>query len=101
MTGPLGKFLKFTTQDEPAVSLSVLAAIVLYAISRLVPGLTDDDMTILGIVVVAGLGVLVRANVFSPSTFWNKLNRETTDAYAEGQQDARIGVNNQDGKKGS
>lgn len=99
--GPLTKFLRFTTQDEPAISLSVLAAIVLYAITRLVPGLTEDDLVILGIVVMAVLGFIVRQNVFSPRTFWSKLNQEASVAYEEGQHDAKVGVYNQDRVKGS
>jgi len=63
----MNRFLKYTTQEEPALTIGVIAAAVLALLSKFVL-LTDDDLTILGPVVVIIITTLVRQSVFSPAT---------------------------------
>lgn len=67
-TGPLSRFLRFTTQKEPVVSAGFLAAVVLYVISRFVP-LTDDDLQLLGLLLVPVIPALIaRFAAWSPAS---------------------------------
>lgn len=77
--GPLSRFLRYTTQDEPALTVGVVAAFVLYAIDRYLH-LTDDDLQLIGLLLVPIVGaVLTRFNVYSPATH----EREVADALNE------------------
>ena len=51
-TGPLSRFLRFTTQKEPVLSAASLVAIALAIITRFVP-LTDDDLQLLALLALA------------------------------------------------
>jgi hypothetical protein len=61
------RFLAFTTQKEPALTASFLAAILLAIAARYL-GLTDEDLAILGPVALILAGVVIRTGVFSPAT---------------------------------
>ena len=71
----MNRFLKFTTQDEPALTASFLAAVLLAFVSKFV-NLTDDDLTWIGPVFLLGAGALIRAGVFSPTSVRNLLDRK-------------------------
>ena len=64
MTG-LDRFLRYTTQKEPALTASFLAAVLLAIVARYLD-LTDEDLAILGPVALIVAGVVIRAGVFSP-----------------------------------
>jgi uncharacterized membrane protein YjjP (DUF1212 family) len=61
------RFLRFTTQKEPALTASFLAAVLLAIAARYLE-LTDEDLAILGPVMLIIAGVVIRAGVFSPAT---------------------------------
>lgn len=85
MTGPLSRFLRYTTQDEPVLSAGLLAALALYLVDRWLH-LTDDDLQLLGLLLVPVAGaVLARWNAYAPST----VRREVDDAHAEGYEDGQ------------
>ena len=85
--GPLSRFMRFTTQKEPVLSAGVVAALVLYLITRFVPGLTDDDLQLLGLLLVPIIpALLARLRAWSPVS----VERAVADAYQDGQQDGAI-----------
>ena len=59
------RFLRYTTQKEPALTASFLAAILLAVAARYL-GLTDEDLAILGPVMLVA-GVVIAAGVFTPT----------------------------------
>jgi uncharacterized membrane protein YjjP (DUF1212 family) len=61
------RFLRYTTQKEPALTASFLAAVLLAIAARYL-GLTDQDLAILGPVMLILAGVVIRAGVFAPDT---------------------------------
>ena len=61
------RFLRYTTQKEPALTASFLAAVLLAIVARYLD-LTDEDLAILGPVMLILAGVVIRAGVFSPAT---------------------------------
>jgi hypothetical protein len=75
------RFLRFTTQKEPALTASFLAAVLLAIVARYLD-LTDEDLAILGPVALILAGVVIRTGVFSP---------ETVDGLLEDQERARGG----------
>ncbi len=83
--GPLSRFMRFTTQKEPVLSAAVVAALVLYVITRIVPGLTDDDLQLLGLLLVPIIpALLARLRAWSPVSVEKALG----EAYQDGVQDA-------------
>ena len=67
MNDGLERFKRYTTQKEPALTASFLAAALLAIAARYI-GLTDDDMAILGPVMLIIAGVVIRTGVFAPAT---------------------------------
>lgn len=65
--GAVTRFLRFTTKKQPAVSISLIAAIVMALLARYLH-LTEDDLALFGPIVVILVGVVIRAKVFSPWT---------------------------------
>ena len=63
----MDRFLRYTTQKEPALTASFLAAVLLAIVARYL-NLTDEDLGILGPVALIVAGVVIRAGVFSPAT---------------------------------
>ncbi len=63
----MDRFLRYTTQKEPALTASFLAAILL-AIAARYMNLTDEDLAILGPVALIVAGIVIRTGVFSPAT---------------------------------
>lgn len=63
----MDRFLRYTTQKEPALTASFLAAVLLAIVARYLD-LTDEDLAILGPVMLILAGVVIRAGVFSPAT---------------------------------
>jgi hypothetical protein len=63
----MDRFLRFTTQKEPALTASFLAAVLLAIVARYF-ALTDEDLAILGPVALVIAGVVIRTGVFSPAT---------------------------------
>ena len=61
------RFLAYTTQKEPALTASFLAAVLLAIAARYFQ-LTDEDLAILGPVMLILAGVVIRTGVFSPAT---------------------------------
>ena len=61
----MDRFLRYTTQKEPALTASFLAAVLLAIAARYL-GLTDEDLAILGPVMLIVAGVVIRAGVFAP-----------------------------------
>lgn len=83
--GPLSRFMRFTTQKEPVLSAAVVAALVLYVITRIVPGLTDDDLQLLGLLLVPIIpALLARLRAWSPVSVEKALG----EAYQGGVTDA-------------
>lgn len=78
----LTRFLRYTTQKQPALSVSFLAAIVLAVLAKYLH-LSDDDLVLLGPIVLVVVGVVIRSRVFSPYT--HELGIDT--AYQEGVND--------------
>ena len=64
----MDRFLRYTTQKEPALTASFLAAVLLAIAARYL-GLTDEDLAVLGPVMLIVAGVVIRAGVFPPDTF--------------------------------
>lgn len=84
--GPLTRFLRYTTQSEPVLSASVVAAFVLAALDRHFH-LTDDDLQLIGLLatpIVAGL--LARLSAWSPRSAGVAIG----NAYQEGLTDGSI-----------
>jgi hypothetical protein len=71
----LDRFLRYTTQKEPALTASFLAAVMLAIAARCL-GLTDDDLAILGPVMLIVAGVVIRAGVFAPASVQRLLDGE-------------------------
>jgi uncharacterized membrane protein YjjP (DUF1212 family) len=69
------RFLRYTTQKDPALTASFLAAILLAIAARYI-GLTDEDLAILGPVALIIAGVVIRAGVFAPATVERLLDGE-------------------------
>lgn len=63
----MDRFLAFTTQKEPALTASFLAAVLLAIVARYLD-LSDDDLAILGPLALILAGVVIRTGVFSPAT---------------------------------
>jgi hypothetical protein len=63
----MDRFLKYTTQQEPALTASFFAAVLLAIVARYL-NLTDEDLAILGPVMLIVAGVVIRAGVFAPAT---------------------------------
>ena len=63
----MDRFLRYTTQKEPALTASFLAAVLLAAAARYLD-LADEDLAILGPVMLILAGVVIRAGVFAPDT---------------------------------
>ena len=74
----MDRFLAFTTQKEPALTASFQAAVLLAIVARYV-GVTDEDLAVLGPVMVIIAGVVIRAGVFSPATVERLLDDEAQD----------------------
>ena len=60
-------FLAFTTQKEPALTASLLAAVLLAIAARYLD-LTDEDLAILGPVALILADGVIRAGLFGPAT---------------------------------
>lgn len=71
----MDRFLRYTTQKEPALTASFLAAVLLAIAARYL-NLTDDDLVILGPVALIIAGVVIRAGVFAPATVERLLDGE-------------------------
>lgn len=85
MTGPLSRFLRYTTQDEPVVSAGLLAALGLYLIDRYLH-LTEDDLQLLGLLLVPVAGALLaRFRAWSPSSAAKAISDAYQDGLADGQ----------------
>ena len=69
------RFLRYTTQKEPALTASFLAAVLL-AIAARYMNLTDEDLAILGPVMLIIAGVVIRAGVFAPASVQRLLDVE-------------------------
>jgi hypothetical protein len=69
------RFLRYTTQKEPALTASFLAAVLLAIATRYL-NLTDDDLVVLGPVALIIAGVVIRAGVFAPATVERLLDGE-------------------------
>ena len=63
----MDRFLRYTTQKEPALTASFLAAVLLVIVARYL-GLTDEDLAILGPVMLIVAGIVIRAGVFARDT---------------------------------
>jgi uncharacterized membrane protein YjjP (DUF1212 family) len=63
----MDRFLRYTTQKEPAITASFLAAVLLAIIARCLD-LTDEDLAILGPIMLIVAGVVIRAGVLAPET---------------------------------
>ena len=63
----MDRFLALTTQKEPALTASFLAAVLLAIVARYLD-LTDADLAILGPVALIVAGVVIRTGIFSPAT---------------------------------
>ena len=75
----MDRFLRYTTQAEPALTASFLAAVLLAIVARYLD-LTDDDLAILGPVALIIAGVVIRAGVFAPATVHELLDGEDEQA---------------------
>lgn len=81
---PLTRFYRYTTQDEPVITAGVLAAFALYLIDRYLH-LTEDDLTLLGLLLVPIAGaVLARFKAYSPTS----AQKAADEAYQQGLEDA-------------
>ena len=72
------RFLRYTTQKEPALTASFLAAVLLAIAARYI-GLTDEDLAVLGPVMLIIAGVVIRAGVFAPATVERLLDGEDAE----------------------
>jgi uncharacterized membrane protein YjjP (DUF1212 family) len=71
----MDRFLRYTTQKEPAHTASFLAAVLLAIAARYL-GMTEEDLAILGPVMLLVAGVVIRAGVFAPETVRALLDSE-------------------------
>jgi hypothetical protein len=69
------RFLRYTTQQEPALTASFLAAVLLAIVARYLD-MTDDDLAILGPLMLIIAGVVIRAGVFAPASVQELLGDE-------------------------
>ena len=69
------RFDRYTTQKEPALTASFLAAVLLAIAARYL-NLTDDDLAILGPVMLIIAGVVIRTGVFAPASVQRLLDGE-------------------------
>jgi hypothetical protein len=69
------RFLRYTTQKEPALTASFLAAVLLAVVARWF-ALTDEDLMVLGPIALVIAGVVIRAGVFAPATVERLLEDE-------------------------
>ena len=69
------RFYRYTTQKEPALTASFVAAVLL-AITARYMNLTDDDLAILGPVMLIIAGVVIRTGVFAPASVQRLLDGE-------------------------
>jgi uncharacterized membrane protein YjjP (DUF1212 family) len=69
------RFRRYTTQKEPALTASFLAAVLLAIVARYLK-LTDEDLAVLGPVMLIVAGIVIRAGVFSPATVRDLLGGE-------------------------
>ena len=69
------RFLRYTTQKEPALTASFLAAVLLAIAARYL-SLTDDDLVVLGPIALIVAGVVIRTGVFAPATVERLLDGE-------------------------
>ena len=81
MTDSLARFRRYTTQREPALTASFLAAVLLAIAARYL-GLSDEDLSILGPVMLIVAGVVIRAGVFAPHTVRDLLGDEDDQGQA-------------------
>ncbi len=65
-------------RQEPVLTASFLAAVLLAIAARYL-GLTDEDLAILGPVVLIVSGVVIRAGVFAPETVRGLLEDDDPD----------------------
>ena len=75
----MDRFLRYTTQKEPALTASFLAAVLLAIAARYL-NLADEDLAILGPVMLIVAGVVIRAGVFAPDTVRDLLEDEDGDS---------------------
>lgn len=71
----MDRFLRYTTQKEPALTASFLAAVLLAIAARYL-NLTDDDLVVLGPIALIVAGVVIRAGVFAPASVERLLDGE-------------------------
>lgn len=84
--GPLSRFLRFTTQEEPVLSAATLVAIALAIVSRFVP-LTDDDLQLLALILLPfAPAVLARIKAWSPASV-ERLRAQADERRAEAYRD--------------
>ena len=74
----MDRFLRYTTQKEPALTASFLAAVLLAIAARYL-NLADEDLAILGPVMLIVAGVVLRAGVFAPDTVRDLLDPDEQD----------------------
>ena len=74
----MDRFLRYTTQKEPALTASFLGAVLLAIAARYL-GLADEDLAILGPVMLIVAGVVIRAGVFAPDTVRDLLHPDEQD----------------------
>ncbi len=72
------RFLRYTTQQEPALTASFLGAVLPAIVARYLD-LTDEDMMILGPIVLVIACVVIRAGVFAPATVERLLDGEDAE----------------------
>lgn len=83
--GPLARFMRFTTQKEPVLSAAVVAAFALYMVTRFVPGITDDDLELLGLLLVPIVpALLARLRAWSPLSVEKALGAAYQDGVTDG-----------------
>lgn len=63
----MDRFLKYTTQKEPAITASFIGALLLALVARYF-NLTEEDLTILGPIALIIGGIVIRQGVFSPAS---------------------------------
>ncbi len=89
MTGPLSRFLRYTTQDEPVITAGVIAAFVLYLLDRYL-GLTEDDLQLLGLLLVPIVTAIgARLQAWSPASVDKAITKAAGDAYQDGLADGQ------------
>ena len=69
------RFDRYTTQKEPALTASFLAAVLLAIVARYLQ-LTDEDLAVFGPVMLIIAGVVIRTGVFSPASVRDLLGDE-------------------------